>query len=120
MGSQLNLHAKVYYDDPNVHGGDEFYIDVPASSHVVIPVSGSSTGWRFDSGSVWDQQTPLGGYLHVYAKFNNCVHQGFSGAELILSSAISYWGSKPTGSYSQEVWQGELTGTAYKITRVTV
>jgi hypothetical protein len=120
MSAQLELHAKVYYDDPNLQGGDEFIITVHEISHNIKPITGRGTRWVYDSGSAWDQPTPFGGYLHVYAKFNGDEEVGFVGATLTLSTTISYWGSIPTGSYSQMEWQGELLGSDWKITSITV
>ncbi len=120
MSGTLNLHAKTYYNDPHFGGaGDEEYVNVPAFSGEYGSVTGSSTSWTLIDGGVWDQQRPLGGYLHIWAKFGHCLHDHWpSTAELTLTTVLSYWGSKPTG-YKSVSWQAELTGTPYHITSVT-
>jgi hypothetical protein len=117
----VQLHAKAYYNDPNLEGaGDEFYISIPETGYTNVPVSGRSTSWELEVGSAWNQDTPFGGYLHVYAKWRNCSHAGFGSAVLTLTTTIPYWVSAPSGWYSQETWQAELVGTSYLVTRVTV
>lgn len=124
--TQLNLHAKTYYNDPSIHGGDEHYIDFSGDFHdgAILYPNYRGLGFELLTGSMWIQGTPFGGYLHVFVKLKpndeRSEEPGWSGAEMTLSTDISYWVSPPTGPYSQETWQAELTGTEWKVTEVTV
>lgn len=113
----LELHAKTYYNDPNVSGGDEHYITVPHFDGSTGSIEYSGTGWGPSKGGCYDNQTGLGGYLTVAVELNNCVHVGLKGATLTLTTTISYWGSKPTG-YKSVTWNGKLYNTQYQLTRV--
>lgn len=117
-GSSLELHAKTYYDNPLVEGGDEHLLSIPPFDGQWGSLSYRSTGWSLDSYTVWDEQRPFGGYLHIAIKANQCVHPDMHDAVLTLSTIISYWGSKPTGHPTVN-WDYGMTGTQYHVTRVT-
>lgn len=112
------LHAKTYYDNPSVQGGDEHYFKVPAlQQHGSVGYQGMS--WSMRESSFYDQGTPLGGYLHVYVKLDQCIHPGMWGRVLELYSEISYWGSRPSGSRTAS-WQWTVLGTGqHTVTDVT-
>ena len=124
--STLNLHAKTYYNDPSMQGGDEHYIDFTGDFHdsAIIYPTYSGTGFTLSTGSMWIQGTPFGGYLHIFVKVvpneQRSQKAGWAGSELTLSTDISYWVTPPTGSYSSENWQADLTGSQWEVTRVTV
>lgn len=115
-GSELQLHCKTYYDI--LQGGDEHYINIiPEKREESSLISVGSTGWDLNKGICYDQDTPLGGYLHVVVRLNNCRHDGFQGAVLILHTVIGYWGGLPSG-YKPCKWTGEMTNTHRRLTRV--
>jgi len=116
--SSLELHAKTYYDNPLVSGGDEHYVTIPSFSGSTGVVRYAGTSWSFVSGSCFDQQTPFGGYLNIFVRLNNCTHPGMHDATMMLSTSIGYWGSKPYGSKSA-TWDGNMYGTVYHLTEVT-
>lgn len=114
----LNLHSKVYYNNPSYGGnGDEIIFNVEYDG-IEGPVSILNTSWQRYKGTYYDQQTPFGGYIHVVASlFDNNI-PGMEKAVLYLNTAISYWICRPTGFKSAD-WQATLRDCNYVITRVT-
>ncbi|HEX8769294.1 MAG TPA: hypothetical protein VF711_00855 [Acidimicrobiales bacterium] len=119
-GQQLSLHAKTYYDNPLVQGGDEHYFIIPAFSGQFGQVSYQEGHvWSARNGSVYNQDTPFGGYLYISIQLYNCQHPDMHNRTLSLVTTISYWGSKPTG-YVGTDWSWEVGGTGkYTVTSVT-
>ncbi|NQV16632.1 hypothetical protein HQ531_14310 [bacterium] len=116
----LELHAKTYYDDPSIQGGDEHYIGVPkVSFDSTAKVSYSGTCWKMLQGSVYNQPSPLGGYLNVYVILGNCEYESLVGAELTLSCSVSYWGKPPSSGWKSVTWASRLSKSQYSVTEVT-
>lgn len=118
-GDALVLHAKTYYNDPDIHGGDQHLVVIPKFAGPYGDLEYSSTSFDLVEGNVWNEGTPLGGYLHieVTARANN--RSKLQGALLTLTTVYSYWGLFPTGHSETGKWSAELVGTKYKITKVT-
>lgn len=112
---QLELHAKTYYDNPYISGGDEHYIIIPPSYDTVWY---RGTGWSMLQGQCYNQTTPLGGYLYISVRLGQCTHPDMHDAILTLYTQITYWGSGPTG-YRSVDWEGDMQNTQYHLTRVT-
>jgi hypothetical protein len=118
-GQKLSMHAKTYYDDPYVHGGDEHYIDVIYNAGSSGAIRYSGTGWHMTNGSWGDRSTPFGGYLTVYVELSGCTYEGLEFAVMTLGTLIAYWGSRPTGFYASPDWSANMHGTQYHVTHVT-
>jgi hypothetical protein len=115
VGAGLSTHAKTYYS--GIEGGDEHLIDVPPFHSDTRKIQWTATGWTTVVATVYDQKTPLGGYLHLYGKLNECLHADMQDAELVITGVLSYWGGHPTG-YRTVPWEGSMTGTTRKLTAV--
>jgi hypothetical protein len=118
----LELHAKTYYDNPDVEGGDEHSIGVPDMNGKVnanAPVTYRGLSWTLLRGEVFNQVTPLGGYLNVHVILGNCQHPGMHDAELTLACSVSYWGSPPNSGWKTVDWSATLLHTEFSITNIT-
>jgi hypothetical protein len=115
---QLETHAKTYYSNPLVTGGDEQYFTVTSSSIAgVLGYQGQS--WSGRNATYYDDQKPFGGYLSLYIQLYNCTHPGMHDHTLTMTSTISYWGGRPTG-YRSANWDWQVGGSGeYTVTRVT-
>ncbi len=119
--AQLELHAKTYYDHPEISTGDEHYITISKSldSQGSPTISYSGMGWDLKNSSCWDEETTFGGYIHAWVKLqSHKTNAGMQNAVLILSCDESYWGSFPTGHRTVD-WTAKMTNTTFHVTRVT-
>jgi len=118
-GAMLSMHAKTYYDDPYVHGGDEHYVDVIYNAGTVGTIRYAGTGWHMTHGNWIDKQTPFGGYLTVYVELGGCTHVGLEAATMRISTLIAYWLFRPTGNYGSPNWSAIMLDAQYNVTNVT-
>ena len=117
--SQLELHAKTYYNNPLVQGGDEHYFVIPTFTGQFGRLIYNGMSWSGRNASCYNEATPFGGYLHSTIQLYDCTHPGMHDRILNLSSRVSYWGSMPTGNRSAN-WDWTVGGSGeYTVTRVT-
>ena len=114
----LHTHAKTYYNNPLVIGGDEHYFTVPGFN-LSGRVDYQGTSWSARNAMFLDVPTPFGGYLNIYAELYDCQHPEMHDLVVLLTTSIGYWGFRPVGSRSAD-WVWSVTGTGpYTVTQVT-
>lgn len=111
----LSLHAKVYFD--NGIGG-EIYFDIIYQDIEGPVIVTNNEGFLTSKGLYYDEQTPLGGYLHIASMLYDNTCKGMEKAVLYMSTDISYWGSRPKGWKTVD-WKAEITNCDCHITNVT-
>ena len=123
--SVLELHAKTYYDNPQVQGGDEHYTFLDfdnarpdPSGRRIIPGFSRSTGWQdhevnceWTSGVIWNTVT-------VTVTAWNCQYSGMESAQLFIMASTWCLGNQPS-SWPSPDWNGDMKGSAYQLVRVT-
>jgi hypothetical protein len=116
---QLELHAKTYYDNPFVDTGDEHSFIIPVFSGTFGTLFPHTMSWSANEGEVYNDKSPLGGWIISSVELFACQHPGMHDRTLKLSSVVSYWGSFPTG-YKTANWTWSVGGSGeYTVTRVT-
>lgn len=118
----LEVHAKSYYNNPLVQGGDEHLFTVAQSAGASGNPGYSGQGWSLKEATYYDDPSwgPLGGNVFFYAKLYNCEHPEMHNLVLTLACRVGYWGlTRPVGRRTAN-WSWDVTGSSpYTVTRVT-
>ncbi len=114
----LSLHAKTYYNNPNIHGGDEHYIQIPKfeGRQGTLDYSGP---FILAQSSVYLEYSALGGYFNIVLKLRPESNSDLGGSAILtLTTSYGFWFVFPTGHGSTS-WSAALDGSKYQVTRVT-
>jgi len=121
----MAIHAKTYYNNPAVHGGDEWNIILDFDNPLPIPPDrrqipgeGRSTGWgQVEVNCQW---TPgyVSNTLEVLVAASNGRHDGMESGQLVFMASTWCLGYRPA-SWASPDWSGSLMGCAYELVEVT-
>lgn len=118
----LEVHAKTYYNNPLVQGGDEQLFTVAQSAVASGRPGCHLQSWSVREAMYYDDPSwgPVGGNVFFFAKLDNCEHPEMHNLVLTLTCRVGYWGlSRPVGRRTAS-WSWNITGDSpYTVTRVT-
>ena len=122
----LEVHAKTYYNDPSIQGGDEHSIPLDMAHTTAGPggtqvVHGTcrSIGWTTATVNARIVPGPLTNWIYLAVTCRDSTHAGFENAYMVFTTSTWYIGSIPT-RWETPVWTGEMYGNPQlRLTRVT-
>ncbi|KAK4163127.1 hypothetical protein QBC43DRAFT_301359 [Cladorrhinum sp. PSN259] len=125
INSSMTIHAKTYYNNPAVHGGDEWNIILdfdnprPISPYRrKIPGEGRSLGWRqIEVNCQWSEGIVLN-TLELFVTAWDGVHDGMENGRLEIMASTWCVGYRPA-TWSSPNWNGSLNGCAFELVEVT-
>jgi len=117
----LELHAKTYYSTEEIQGGDQHMFSITPEwrdDKLLLYLQYGSTGWHLREHDLKQEPATLGAYVTLRAYLHGHWHSALEGAELLMVTKFSYWGSFPSG-YKSVDWNAQLRNTHVEITKVT-
>jgi hypothetical protein len=121
----LTIHAKTYYNNPKVQGGDEWYITLDFDNprpdppnRRIIPGEGQSTGWRqIEVCCEWVSSTAWN-HVSVAVTGTGRIYPGMEKAQLTMTTSTWCLGYRPA-TWNSPDWSGNVSGCAFELVRIT-